>query len=81
MLGASIDGVRLAFGNLILIIAPPEKRPVYIALQANISSIGLFFPILGGVILSFANYFTVYIISIIFLFIGLFYIRKSVKDI
>ena len=77
LIGASIDGIRLAFGNLILIIAPPEKRPMYVALQANISSFGLFFPILGGVILSFSNYTTIYIISILMLLIGIFYIRKG----
>ena len=60
-------------------IAPPEKRPVYIALQANISSFGLFFPILGGFILSFSNYTTIYVISILMLFIGIFYVSKSEK--
>jgi MFS family permease len=79
LIGASIDGNRLAFGNLILIIAPPEKRPTYVALQANISSLGLFFPILGGVLLSFTNYTTIYIFSILGLFIGLFYLWKEKK--
>jgi len=77
LIGASIDGVRLAFGNLILIIAPPEKRPLYVALQANISSLGLFFPIVGGLVLSISNYTTIYILSIVMLIIGIYYIRKS----
>ena len=77
LIGASIDGVRLAFGNLILIIAPPEKRPLYVALQANISSLGLFFPIVGGLVLSVSNYTTIYILSIVMLIIGIYYIRKS----
>jgi MFS family permease len=77
LIGASIDGTRLAFGNLILIIAPEEKRPIYIALQANISSIGLFFPILGGAILSFSSYLVVYIVSIAFLLLGLYYLNRD----
>ncbi len=77
LIGASIDGLRLAFGNLILIIAPDDKRPVYVALQANISSIGLFFPILGGAILSVSNYTTIYIVAIVMLIVGLLYIKRG----
>lgn len=76
LIGASIDGVRLAFNNLILIIAPSDKRPIYVALQANISSIGLFFPILGGVILSISNYVVVYITAILLLLVGLFFLNR-----
>ncbi len=54
--GAAIDGFRLAFSNLILIIAPAEKRPMYVAVQNNLSSIGLFFPILGGFLFKTFNY-------------------------
>ena len=51
LLGAGMDGMRLAFSNNILIIAPEHLRPVYLALQSNITSIGLFFAIPGAVIL------------------------------
>jgi signal peptidase II len=44
--GASTDGNRISSGNLIIQIAPENKRPVYVALQANITSLGLFFSIL-----------------------------------
>ncbi len=50
LIGAAIDGFRLAFSNLILIIAAPDKRPMYIAVQNNLSSLGMFFPIFGGLI-------------------------------
>jgi hypothetical protein len=46
-----MDGMRLAFSNNILIIAPEHLRPVYIALQSNLTSIGLFFAIPGAMIL------------------------------
>ncbi|MCD4793834.1 MAG: MFS transporter [Bacteroidales bacterium] len=66
LLGASVDGFRLAFSNLILIIAPENKRPVYIAIQNNLSSLGLFFAIPGGMILrkfdfSYLAYFTLFV--------------------
>ena len=77
IIGAGIDGTRLAFGNLILIIAPPELRSVYVALQANISSIGLFFPIFGGVILEIANYNMIYFVSVVILLISLFFMKNS----
>jgi len=51
LLGAGMDGMRLAFSNNILIIAPEHLRPVYLALQSNITSIGLFFAIPGAVLL------------------------------
>lgn len=62
-IGASMDGYRLGFTNLLLIIAPEDKRPIYVALQANISSIGIFFSILGGYILKFSSYNFLYTLS------------------
>jgi MFS family permease len=79
LIGASIDGTRLAFGNLILVIAPEEKRPLYIALQANISSFGLFFPILGGVLLSISNYQIAYSVSIIGIIFAFYLLWKESK--
>ena len=78
--GAATDGFRLSFGNLILIIAPEEKRPVYIALQANITSFGLFFPIIGGVVVEIFNYQTVYILTLICLCVA-FFISRGLKDV
>lgn len=67
ILGASMDGNRIASSNLILKIAPPQKRPIYIALQMNIVSLGMFFSILGGLILHFFSYSVLYATTIIFL--------------
>jgi MFS family permease len=74
--GASMDGFRLSFGNLILIIAPEEKRPVYVALSATISSIGLFFPIIGGILLKHIDYNNLYLFTILVLTLGLFFSAK-----
>jgi MFS family permease len=78
--GASIDGFRLAYSNLILIIAPENKRPMYVAVQNNLSSFGLFFAIPGGIFLKLTNFNTVSIITIFLLIIGLwfsFFLKKQ----
>jgi len=74
--GAAIDGIRLGFGNLIIIIAPQEYRPTYIALQVNISSFGLLFSVLGGFILKISGYTQIYAFSALFLFLALFFAMK-----
>lgn len=79
LLGAGIDGFRLSTSNLILIIAPEDKRPVYVALQANLTSIGLFFAIPGGLILKISGYNTLYMLTISLLITG-FLLSKKLKD-
>ncbi|OIP53383.1 MAG: MFS transporter [Helicobacteraceae bacterium CG2_30_36_10] len=79
LVGGAIDGNRIASGNLILALAPPEKRPVYVALQMNIVSFGLFFSIIGGAILQFINYSTLYSITIVILLSSIFFSLK-LKD-
>ena len=79
-IGASIDGFRLAFSNLILIIAPADKRPMYVAVQNNLSSVGLFFPILGGVIFKSFNFSVLSFFALALLIIGFgisFFLRKE----
>ncbi|MCK4875720.1 MAG: MFS transporter, partial [Sulfurimonas sp.] len=76
LVGASIDGNRIASSNLILKLAPAEKRPVYIALQMNIVSLGMFFSIAGGVILHFLSYTVLYSSAIITLLFAFYYSFK-----
>jgi len=76
LVGASIDGNRIASGNLILKLAPPEKRPVYIALQMNIVSLGMFFSIAGGVILHYLDYTVLYSSAIFTLLLALYFSFK-----
>jgi len=79
LIGTAMDGNRIASGNLLLIIAPAQKRPVYSALQTNIISIGMFFSIFGGLLLSFTNYFVLYGFTIIALSMALF-LSFKLKD-
>ncbi|MEA2111251.1 MAG: MFS transporter, partial [Campylobacterota bacterium] len=79
LVGAATDGNRIASGNLILIVAPEEKRPVYVALQMNIISLGMFFSILGGLILHVSSYETLYVLTLLMLFFA-FYMSLKLKD-
>ena len=79
LVGAAIDGNRIASGNLILSIAPADKRPVYVALHINIVSFGLFFSIIGGIILHFFNYTLLYSITTVIL-LGAMFFSFKLKD-
>lgn len=83
ILGASMDGNRIASSNLILKIAPPQKRPIYIALQMNIVSLGMFFSIFGGLILHFFSYTVLYITAITFLLCAMqlsFFMKERIVE-
>jgi len=78
--GISIDGFSIAGMNLVIEIAPEEKRPTYTALQTTLTSFGLFFPILGGILLKFvSSYNFIYILTIILLTIGYILSRRFEK--
>ncbi|MBL0687034.1 MAG: MFS transporter [Sulfurospirillum sp.] len=75
--GISIDGFNISGMNLIIEIAPEKKRPTYTALQTTITSFGLFFPILGGVLLKFvSSYVFIYVLTIFLLVIGYILSRR-----
>ena len=76
LMGMAIDGFRISGMNLLFEIAPEDKRPIYVALQNNITSIGLFFSIPGGFILEVFGYKVLYIFTIIMLLIGLYFANK-----
>jgi len=81
LFGVALDGFSIAGMNLVIEIAPEEKRPVYTALQTNLSSLGLFFPVLGGIILKYVgSYEVIYCLSIFLLGIG-FFISRKLKNI
>ena len=46
LFGTALDGFNISGMNLVIEIAPEDKRPIYTALQTNIVSLGLFFPVL-----------------------------------
>jgi len=79
LIGTAMDGNRIASGNLLLILAPEDKRPVYSALQTNIVSFGMFFSIFGGLLLSLTNYTILYSFTIVLLCIA-FVLSFKLKD-
>lgn len=81
LFGIALDGFNISGMNLVIEIAPEEKRPIYTAVQTNIVSLGLFFPVLGGITLKFIGSYTViYLLSIVMLIWG-FYISTRLKEI
>ncbi len=76
LMGIGKDGFKISGMNLLFEIAPEDKRPVYVALQNNITSIGLFFSIPGGFILELAGYKILYLITIFMLLIGTYFANK-----
>ncbi len=76
LMGGAMDGNRIASGNLIIKIAPASERGSYLALQTNIISFGMLFSIMGGLILSVSSYAVLYSITLIFLFLALFFAVK-----
>lgn len=79
IIGASMDGTRISSTNLLIIIAPEEKRPVYNAIQTNITSFGMFFSFAGGLILSFSSYSFLYLFTIALLIVSFIFSLK-LKD-
>jgi predicted MFS family arabinose efflux permease len=82
LVGASIDGFRLAFSNLLLSRAPDNHRPAYVAIYNNIIAIGLFFAIPGGVILDLFGFRTLNLTAVVLLCIGLvsaFFLHRDCK--
>jgi MFS family permease len=78
--GAAMDGYRLASMNLLINIAPEDKRPVYSAIQSNITSFGIFFSLLGGFILHFTSYEFLYTFTIFILIISFMYSLKLKEE-
>jgi len=76
LMGFSIDGFKISGMNMLFEIAPEDKRPIYVALQNNITSIGLFFSIPGGFILESFGFKFLYIFTIIMLLIGIYFASK-----
>jgi MFS family permease len=75
--GIALDGFSISGMNLVIEIAPEDKRPAYAAIQTNLTSFGLFFPILGGFLLkSIQSFEAIYVITIILLFFGFLISKK-----
>ncbi len=79
LIGFVMDGFKISGMNMLFEIASEDKRPIYVALQNNITSIGLFFSIPGGFVLKYFGFNTLYILTIFMLLIGSYFAYK-LKD-
>ena len=68
--GIARDGFRLSFKNMVLSIAPEDKRPVYFAVHNNLTSFGMFFSIPGGWLLNHYSINSIIILTVFLLFFG-----------
>ncbi|WP_456431452.1 MFS transporter [Nitratifractor sp.] len=71
LVGMGIDGFRNSDMNLVIEIAPEAKRPVYVAIQSTLVSLGLFFSIPGGAILQAWGYTVLYGITLLLIAAGI----------
>lgn len=71
LFGVGLDGFNISGMNLVIEIASEKKRPIYTAIQTNITSLGLFFPVFGGIMLKYLGSYTIiYSSSIVLLLLG-----------
>ncbi|GAX88082.1 conserved hypothetical protein [Lebetimonas natsushimae] len=76
LIGFGMDGFKISGMNLLFEIASEDKRPIYVAVQNTITSIGLFFAIPGGIILKHFGYNVLYIFTVCMLLTGLFFATR-----
>ncbi len=79
LFGMGRDGFKNSEMNLAIEISPQDLRPIYVAIESTLTSIGLFFPILGGIILEHFDYKTLYIITAFILACSIFYLDRFNK--
>ena len=80
LIGVALDGFSNSSMNLVIEIAPEEKRPLYTAIQTNLVSFGLFFPILGGLLLKWlGSYSLIYGLTILLLSLG-FWVSLGLRE-
>ncbi|MEO1958166.1 MAG: MFS transporter [Nautiliaceae bacterium] len=79
LIGFGMDGFKISGLNLLFEIAPEDKRPIYVALQNNLTSIGLFFAIPGGFILKWFGYKALFLFTIFMLLVG-FLFALQIKE-
>jgi MFS family permease len=63
LLGITIQGVWLGFPNALLDISPDEKQPTYVGFMNTMISPVLFLPAIGGILIDFLSFSTLFTIS------------------
>lgn len=71
LLGFSITGQKIGNTNFLLDIAPSKDRPTYLSLRGTLRAPLFFFPLLGGGIVQWFSYKTLFFITVFVLSAGL----------
>lgn len=70
LLGATLSGMRLGFGNFLLEIAPPEVRPTCVALRDTLLAPFTLFPLVAGALIQHVPYTTVFWAATLVMLVG-----------
>jgi len=73
LLGMNINGNFIGQTNLLLEVAPPERRTTYIGITNAATAFVTLLPLLGGYIIQWTSYNVAFLISFSFMLIGLFF--------
>jgi len=68
------DGIKLVYNNILLVIAPEDKRPIYTSLKSHITSLAFLFPIIGGIIIYLYSPDILYSFALVILSISFVYV-------
>lgn len=74
--GFATDGIKLVYNNMLIHIAPQDRRPIYSSLKSHITSLGFLFPIMGGIIINISSLTVLFYITLLALILTLLYIIK-----
>jgi MFS family permease len=76
LIGASMGGVMLGFNNYVLDVSDSKKRPLLLGFLNSLNVMTSILPLIGGVIIEFFPYETIFIGSAVPIGLGLIYLRN-----
>ena len=68
--GFCVNGGRVGNTNYLLEIAPSRNRPTYIGLSNTLVAPTALFPLIGGVIIQYASFVTLFVLTALLISIG-----------
>jgi len=71
-IGFFINGGMVGYTNYLLDISPVKRRPTYIGLNSNFLAPTAFFPLIGGMVLQYSSFASIFILTALLVFISFF---------
>jgi MFS family permease len=75
-IGFSFSGMSVGYTNFILDQAPEKERPAYLGLNGTLTFPVLTYSLIGGILIKFISYQTLFIITALLILSGLFFAYK-----